>query len=63
MGPEVDIMPMNECRNCHRVMDSRAFRSCCDCGAPLCDDCANEYSGLCPDCDRPEAAWVFHNLY
>ena len=56
-------MPMSECRSCHRTMDSRAFRSCADCGAPLCDDCANDYSGLCPDCDRVEPGWVFHNLY
>ena len=44
-------MPMTECRNCHRVADSRSFRACNDCGAPLCDDCANEYSGLCRDCE------------
>ena len=56
-------MPTTECRNCHRRGDARAFRACTDCGAPLCDDCANEYSGLCPDCDRPPAAWVFHDLY
>ena len=43
-------MPMAECRSCHKRADSRAFRHCSDCGAPLCDDCANEYSGLGPDC-------------
>ena len=60
---EVLPMPTTECRNCHRRADSRAFRACTDCGAPLCDDCANEYSGLCPDCDRAPAAWVFHGMY
>ncbi|MBR6766537.1 MAG: hypothetical protein IKM02_01160 [Clostridia bacterium] len=44
-------MSMIECRNCHRVADSRSFQTCSDCGAPLCDDCANNYEGLCPDCD------------
>ena len=56
-------MPMTECRNCHKVGDSRSFRACADCGAPLCDDCANEYSGLCPDCDQPEGTWVIHNMF
>lgn len=56
-------MPMSECCSCHRRADSRAFRSCMDCGAPLCDDCANEYAGCCPDCERLEPGWVFHNLY
>ena len=56
-------MPMCECRSCHKVMDSRAFRACSDCGAPLCDDCANEYSGYCPDCEPEGQGRVFHNLY
>ena len=56
-------MPTTECRNCHRRGDARAFRACNDCGAPLCDDCANASSGLCPDCDGLAPAWVFHNLY
>lgn len=48
-------MAMMECKNCHRIADSRCFRSCVDCGAPLCDDCANAASGLCGDCeDRGE---------
>ncbi|MDO4865572.1 MAG: hypothetical protein Q4C10_03375 [Clostridia bacterium] len=55
-------MSMAECRSCHRVADSRSFRSCVDCGALLCDDCANEYDGLCPDCDGQEPIRVFHNL-
>ena len=60
---EVDPMPMAECRSCHKTADSRAFRRCNDCGAPLCDDCANEYAGLCPDCDQAEPGWVLHGLY
>ena len=56
-------MPMAECRSCHNTADSRAFRRCNDCGAPLCDDCANEYAGLCPDCDQAEPGWVLHGLY
>ena len=28
-----------------------------------CHKIANEYSGLCPDCDRPEPGWVLHGLY
>ena len=43
-------MPMTECRSCHRVADSRSFRSCVDCGALLCDDCANENRNRCFDC-------------
>ena len=56
-------MPTTECRNCHRVGDSRSFRACNDCGAPLCDDCANEYSGLCPDCDDSQPSWILRGLY
>lgn len=56
-------MPMSECQNCHRRADSRSFRYCVDCGAPLCDDCANTYAGLCPDCDSQQPRRVFHNLY
>ncbi len=44
-------MSMMECKNCHRIADSRCFQTCSDCGAPLCDDCANEHEGLCHDCD------------
>ena len=44
-------MSMMECRGCHRRMDARSFRLCCDCGAPLCDDCANQHEGFCPDCE------------
>ena len=44
-------MPMTECRNCHRVGDSRSFRACADCGAPLCDDCANASEGRCRECE------------
>ena len=44
-------MSMMECRNCHRLADARCFRLCSDCGAPLCDDCANEHEGLCRDCE------------
>ena len=44
-------MSMMECRNCHRIADSRSFQTCADCGAPLCDDCANNHEGLCMDCD------------
>ena len=44
-------MSMMECSCCHRRADARSFRPCGDCGAPLCDDCANEHEGLCPDCD------------
>lgn len=47
-------MSMMECRNCHRRMDARSFRLCSDCGAPLCDDCANQSHGLCADCDEDE---------
>ena len=43
-------MSMMECRNCHRIADARSFQRCCDCGAPLCDDCANRRDGLCDDC-------------
>ena len=41
---------MIECSCCHRVADSRSFRRCWGCGAPLCDDCANQSDGLCDDC-------------
>ena len=44
-------MSMMECKNCHRLADSRCFRMCLDCGAPLCDDCANASDGRCGDCD------------
>ena len=44
-------MAMMECKNCHRIADSRCFQRCTDCGAPLCDDCANSYEGLCRDCE------------
>ena len=44
-------MAMMECRSCHRRMDARSFRTCCDCGAPLCDDCASQHDSLCPDCE------------
>lgn len=44
-------MAMMECKNCHRLADARCFRLCGDCGAPLCDDCANEHEGLCRDCE------------
>ena len=54
---------MTECSSCHKIADAGSRRACADCGAPLCDDCANEYSGLCPDCDRPESGWVLHGLY
>lgn len=43
-------MAMMECRNCHRVADARRFRACAGCGAPLCDDCANENRNRCFDC-------------
>ena len=43
-------MAMMECRSCHRIADSRGFQRCGDCGAPLCDDCANESDNRCPDC-------------
>ena len=43
-------MSMMECSCCHRVADSRSFRRCCNCGAPLCDDCANRSDDLCDDC-------------
>ena len=51
-------MAMMECRSCHRMADARCFRMCCDCGAPLCDDCANEHEGLCPECDDRDYAYV-----
>ena len=65
IGPkEVDLMPMAECRSCHKRADSRAFRHCSDCGAPLCDDCANEYAGLCPDCEgNAEPSWMLRGMY
>lgn len=48
-------MSMMECKNCHRIADCRSFQTCQSCGAPLCDDCANEHYGLCADCeDRGE---------
>ena len=43
-------MSMMECRNCHKIADSRGFRLCPECGAPLCDDCANYYRGVCFEC-------------
>lgn len=49
-------MAMMECKNCHRIADSRCFRTCVDCGAPLCDDCANAGAGLCGDCDPGEGS-------
>lgn len=51
-------MSMMECRCCHRMADARSFRLCNDCGAPLCDDCANDHEGLCPDCDGADYACV-----
>lgn len=47
-------MAMMECKNCHRIADSRCFQTCVDCGAPLCDDCANTGRGRCGDCDEDE---------
>ena len=44
-------MSMMECSCCHKRMDARGFRLCADCGAPLCDDCANARRGLCFECD------------
>lgn len=44
------FMSMMECSCCHRLADSRSFRLCCDCGAPLCDDCANRSDCLCDEC-------------
>ena len=44
-------MSMMECKCCHKLADARCFRLCSDCGAPLCDDCANEHEGLCADCE------------
>lgn len=46
----VQKMAMMECSCCHRLADSRSFQRCCDCGAPLCDDCASRNDGLCNDC-------------
>ncbi|MDY3026571.1 MAG: hypothetical protein SOR74_06620 [Candidatus Faecivicinus sp.] len=43
-------MSMMECSCCHRIADMRAFRRCCSCGAPLCDDCANRSDCLCDEC-------------
>ena len=43
-------MSMMECSCYHRIADSRSFRHCCDCGAPLCDDCANRTDCLCDEC-------------
>ena len=43
-------MSMMECSCCHRIADSRSFRHCCDCGGPLCDDCANRTDCLCDEC-------------
>jgi len=43
-------MSLIECSCCHRLADSRSFRRCCDCGSPLCDDCANRSDGLCDEC-------------
>ena len=45
------IMSMMECKNCHRMADARCFRLCADCGAPLCDDCANASEGRCRECE------------
>ncbi|MDD6884453.1 MAG: hypothetical protein PUD50_12175 [Eubacteriales bacterium] len=39
-----------ECSVCHQPADSRALTKCCDCGAALCDECAERCMGLCPDC-------------
>ena len=44
-------MASMECKGCHRIADARCFRTCRDCGAPLCDDCANTYRDRCPECD------------
>ena len=51
---EGSAMTWMECKSCHKIVDSRCFRACCDCGAPLCDDCANEYAGRCPECEDRE---------
>jgi len=48
-------MSMMECKNCHRFADCRSFQICSGCGAPLCDDCANDHEGLCFDCDDRES--------
>ena len=50
-------MSMIECTCCHRIADSRAFRLCSECGAPMCDDCANDRDGLCVRCDAEGRAW------
>ncbi len=43
-------MSIMECSRCHRLADSRSFHRCCDCGAPLCDECASREGGLCDEC-------------
>jgi len=43
-----------ECVCCHKLADARSFQRCCDCGAPLCDDCAIRTGCLCDDCDDGE---------
>ncbi len=39
-----------ECSVCHQQADARALNRCRDCGAPMCDECAQRGMGLCPDC-------------
>ena len=43
-------MAMMECRDCFRLADSRCFRRCTGCGAPLCDDCADRNMCMCEEC-------------
>ncbi|HIS92704.1 MAG TPA: hypothetical protein IAA84_06755 [Candidatus Alectryocaccomicrobium excrementavium] len=43
-------MAMVECAVCGRMTQSRSARSCGDCGAPLCEDCARENQGFCAQC-------------
>jgi len=47
-------MSMIECSCCHCFADVRSFRCCSDCGAPLCDDCANISGGRCYDCSAKD---------
>ena len=43
-------MAMIECSVCGQMAQSRTSHHCSDCGAPLCDDCANNTDGLCEEC-------------
>ena len=47
-------MSMMECSVCHSRADARQFQRCVDCGAALCDDCAERYGGMCMDCADDE---------